>query len=373
LDDGLSAVLGFMGTLVATAILAWPLLRVIVNRGPTGIASGRDLYRAALAESVAAPSGHSTANGRVLRALRERLHISEQEHASIHASVEAAFAQNTNLVQAGQDFLGRYEVQKMLGEGGFGRTYLALDRQMRRPIVLKAANAGDPHEARRILREARLLGRIAHPHIVTIYDVESIGDACVLVMEYLEGGSLGERIKKGPMTVAQSIRIVDEVLQALEAAHAEGIIHRDVKPANILLTRDGRAKLADFGVARQDPGSGTVSGASFREGQAGSLLYMAPEQVRGTTVGPAADLYALGAVWYEMLAGRHYLGLEGRADFEMRLAILQEPPRLPLPRIPDPVNALIKALVAKDPSGRPSTAAAARERLLRLPARASSK
>lgn len=363
LEEGLAAVLGFMSTLVVALALSWPIVRLLVNRSQSAGATGRQLYQAALAETIAARTGHSTANDRVLRALRERLQISDREHASMNASVEAAYARNAGLVQPGQEFLGRYQVERLLGEGGFGRTYLALDQQMKRKVVLKAASAGSPVEARRIMREARLLGRIAHPNIVTIYDVEVVGDSCFLVMEYLEGGSLSDRLKMGPMTLAKSLPIMDEVLQALGAAHAEGIVHRDVKPANILLTRSGRAKLADFGVARMEPGSGTLSGASFHDGHAGSLLFMSPEQVRGTPVDRASDLYSFGAVWFEVLTGRHYLDLHGRADFDMRLAILEEKPRLPLPRVSASVNTLLADLLSKDAAARPRSVAAVRRRL----------
>ncbi|MBI2076874.1 MAG: serine/threonine protein kinase [Euryarchaeota archaeon] len=339
LEEGPAAVLGFMSTLVAALALSWPLVRLLVNRSQSAGATGRELYQAALAETIAARTGHSTANDRVLRALRERLQISDREHASMNASVEAASrAHSTG---------SRPKARAVSGREG----------------LLTARRIGWPRSRARLMREARLLGRIAHPNIVTIYDVEVVGDSCFLVMEYLEGGSLSDRLKEGPLTLTKSLPIMDEVLQALGAAHAEGIVHRDVKPANILLTRSGRAKLADFGVARMEPGSGTLSGASFAEGHAGSLLFMSPEQVRGTAVDRASDLYSFGAVWFEVLTGRHYLDLPGRADFDMRLAILEEKPRLPIPRLPANANQLLADLLAKDSAARPASVTVVRRRL----------
>ncbi|MGQ0536204.1 MAG: serine/threonine-protein kinase, partial [Methanobacteriota archaeon] len=148
------------------------------------------------------------------------------------------------------------------------------------------------------------------------------------------------------------------VLAALETAHGAGIVHRDVKPGNILLTQDGRAKLADFGIARGPAGAKTAATKSGLDG-AGTLAYMAPEQVRGRPADARTDLYALGAVLYQMLTGRTYLAFDRLTSFDARIAILEDAPALPIAGGPEPVNALLARLLAKDPAQRPASAAEA--------------
>lgn len=363
LSPGVAAGLALGTSLATGAAFARPLLGFVLSgpRETTG-ARGRELYTAALAEAVAADADHASSEERILRALRSRLGISEREHGLLETAVRAQFGQGST-VGVGQEFLGRYRVLALLGEGGFGRTFLAEDQQVRRRVVLKVARGSTAEEAARTLREARVVARLAHPRIVTVYDVEQVGDQCILVLEHVAGGSLADRLRTGRVPPTDALRIAEDVLEALEAAHAEGVVHRDVKPANILLARDGRAKLADFGVARSLDASGTASGISLEGANPGSLRYMAPEQVRGLPAEPRSDLYAVGVVLYEMLAGRPYLDFTGRVEFDMRLAILQEEPALPLAGLPRPVNQLLEEALAKEPARRPESAASMRWRL----------
>lgn len=363
-DPSVATAAGFALTAGLTALLAVPILRLALAReGPQPEPRGRDLYRAALEEAVAAAKGHSTSEDRVLRSLRARLGISDREHQLLEASVRASFGKPADGLAVGRRFLDRYHVDKLLGEGGFGRTYLARDEQTGRQVVVKAARVESPEEGKRVLREARHLARTQHPNVVTIYDIESVGESFFLVLEYVDGGSLAQRLAQGPLPWRESVRTIDDVLAALEAAHAEGLIHRDIKPANILLTRTGRAKLADFGVAHADPRTDTVSGFSIDGHQPGSLEYMSPEQVRGRPLDVRSDLYSVAVVLYEAIAGRPYLRFQGRAAFDARLAILEEEPALPLEGAPSGISELLADVLSKDPARRPASAEEMRRRL----------
>lgn len=362
-DPGVATGVGVV--LIAGLIggLAAPMLRALLGPSePTG-ERDRNVYRAALEEALAAGPGHDASSESILRRLRARLNISDREHGIMELETRAAGGQPGASPRAGERYLGRYRVERLLGEGGFAHTFLAHDEQLQRRVVLKVTRTASLPEARRMLREARLVARLGHPAIVGVHDVEQVGDACILVLEYVEGGSLAERLARGRLPVGQALAVADDVLAALEAAHAKGLVHRDIKPANILLTREGRAKLADFGVARDVQGSGTASGLSLDGRTPGTLRYMAPEQVRSATADARSDLFALGVVLYEMLAGRPYLEFEGRAEFEAQRAILEEEPDLPLPGVPREVNALLAQALAKDPAQRPASAAAMRRRL----------
>ncbi len=364
IEPAIAAGIAFTLTVAAAGILLWPLVRVFFEVVPTDPERrDRELYRAALESSVAAPRDHETTDRSVLSALRARLRISEREHAAMEAEARALFKGPADELTVGQRFLGRYRVMSVLGEGGFGRTFLAEDEQMGRRVVLKAARANSSEDARRTLREARLVAKLRHPNIVTIYDAEQVGSSAFLVLEHVEGGSLADALKGAPRPWPPAKRVLIDALAALDAAHDQGIVHRDIKPANILLTADGRAKVADFGVARAPAGSGTVTGLSMAGGHPGSLHYMSPEQVRGGPLDGRSDLYSLGVVWYEMMADRPYLDFDGRTEFEARMAILDERPHLPLRGLPRSWNDLLASALAKDPHQRPSSAAEFRRRL----------
>lgn len=204
-------------------------------------------------------------------------------------------------VEAGALVLGKYRVERELGAGSGGRVFLAHDVRMQRPVVLKTVAEKGSTAA---LREARAGAAIDHPNVVKVYDVEDLGTHALLVMEYVDGGSLETRIRaSGPLAEGAFLRLADDLLSALAAVHATGSVHRDVKPSNVLLTRDGRAKLSDFGVARLPGFEATLGDTSV-----GSIRYMAPEQARGRRATPASDLYSAGLTLYEALLGKPYVG-----------------------------------------------------------------
>lgn len=359
--------LGLLSTVAAGSLLLLPLIKALFSPGgPAPDPRGHELYRAALEQAVAAGEGHSTTNHRILATLRSRLQISAREHALMETSVRSLFGRGSDGPIVGQTFLGRYRVERVLGEGGFGRTFLARDTQMGRLVALKAARISSAEETKRALKEARLVARLRHPNIVAIHDVEEVAGDLILILEYVEGGSLAEKLRKGRLRPEESYPLVDDVLAGLEAAHAGDIVHRDLKPENILLTAEGRAKLADFGVARGEAGTGTMTSLSVAGTHPGSLHYMSPEQVRGQPLDARSDLYSLAVVWYEALAGQSYLNFRGRAEFDARLAILDERPRLPISGIPDAVNALLARLLSKDPRKRPASASALRDEISRI-------
>ncbi|MGQ0536871.1 MAG: serine/threonine-protein kinase, partial [Methanobacteriota archaeon] len=324
---------------------------------------GREAYRAALDRPVVAGAVDEPGTRSVLASLRAKYRISDREHAVLLAEIKAAHGLGASGIVVGGAFLGKYVIQRELGEGGFARTFLARDEKLGREVVLKVARWSNPEETKRALREARILAKLSHPNIVTVHDAEEVTGEVVLVLEYVQQGSLADRLGKGALALAPALALAQDVLAALEEAHSLGIVHRDVKPGNILVTKEGRAKLADFGIARPPKGAGTVTGPSMTDSGSGTLRYMAPEQARGLAADERSDLYSLGVVLYEMLTGRSYLPFDGLAEFEARRAILEEEPDLPIPGVPSQVNVALRRALAKDPAERPADAAELRRLL----------
>ena len=179
---------------------------------------------------------------------------------------------------------GRYRTLRLIGTGGMARVFLAEDQRLGRQVAVKRLHAHSPEDiARRFQREARLGAALNHPNLVAVYDVETDGESVLIVMEYVEGTTLAAELKAGALGVDRTVAMISDVAAALDAVHDKGIVHRDVKPANVLIRADGTAKLADLGIASLAEGTSiTASGAVL-----GTAAYMAPEQVRGETVGPA--------------------------------------------------------------------------------------
>jgi serine/threonine protein kinase len=208
--------------------------------------------------------------------------------------------------------IGPYEITSPLGEGGMGVVYRAHDTKLGRDVAIKAlpdAFANDPDRLQRFQREAQVLASLNHPNIAHIYGLEESDKTRCIVMELVEGETLQERLKRGPIPIDEALQIAE----ALETAHERGIIHRDLKPGNVMLTRDGRVKMLDFGLAKalqeQQPSnlsnSPTLLGAASMPGVIlGTAAYMSPEQTRGMDVDRRTDIFAFGAVLYEMLTGR---------------------------------------------------------------------
>ena len=222
--------------------------------------------------------------------------------------------------------LGPYEIQSALGAGGMGEVYRARDTKLGRDVALKVVAesfAHDPERVARFQREAQLLASLNHPHIATIYGLEEARGSHFLAMELVEGATLAERLKAGPIPVGEALGIARQVADALQAAHEKGIIHRDLKPANIALTVEGQVKVLDFGLAKalEVVPAGDVSASptlSLAATQAGVILgtaaYMAPEQAKGRPVDKRSDVWAFGCVLYEMFAGKRAFEGEDISD-----------------------------------------------------------
>jgi eukaryotic-like serine/threonine-protein kinase len=276
--------------------------------------------------------------------------------------------------------LGPYEIQSPLGAGGMGEVYRAVDTRLDRTVAIKVLPAhlsSDPDLKQRLEREAKTISSLQHVNICTLYDIGTQGDTDFLVMEYLEGQTLADRLQKGPLPVDQLLKIATEIALALEKAHQRGIIHRDLKPANIMLTQAG-AKLMDFGLAKPKlpnasqalgtftPSTPTMNLASLTSAaspltQKGSIVgtfqYMAPEVLQGADSDARSDVFSLGCVLYEMVTGRR--AFEGKTQLSVMSAILEKDPE-PLanvkPTSPAALDYTVRSCLEKNPDERIQTA-----------------
>jgi eukaryotic-like serine/threonine-protein kinase len=254
--------------------------------------------------------------------------------------------------------LNRYRIGRKLGEGGMGVVYAAHDERLDRAVAIKRIRQGaDEQERQRLWREARVAASVSHPNICQLYEIEEDGAELFLTMELLDGEPLSARLERDRLSPAESGQIALSVLSALAALNDQGIVHRDLKPSNIFLSRHG-VKLLDFGIARALPGAGGVPGALTQSGFiVGTPRYMAPEQLEGHTVDSRSDLFALGMVLYEMVAGRP--PFSGGSIFEVATAILKdEPPALGGSSSIIALDRVIQRALRKQPDARYQTAAA---------------
>ena len=271
--------------------------------------------------------------------------------------------------------LGPYEIQSSIGAGGMGEVYRARDTRLDRTVAVKvlpshlAANA---ELKLRLDREAKAISGLQHPHICTLYDVGLQDGVNFLVMEYLEGQTLADRLAKGPLPLEQTLRIASEIAVAIEKAHVQGITHRDLKPANIMLTKEG-AKLMDFGLAKPElsvagpaigpltPSTPTMNltaltAATSPLTQKGSIVgtfqYLAPEVLQGAEADARSDIFSFGCVLYEMVTGRR--AFEGKSQLSVLTAILEKEPDpiVATPPVPHMLDRVIRGCLAKDPGER---------------------
>ena len=269
--------------------------------------------------------------------------------------------------------LGPYEILAPIGAGGMGEVYKARDARLERTVAVKVLPphlSANPELRQRFEREAKTISQISHPHICALYDVNREGETEYLVMEYLEGETLADRLGKGPLPAEQLLRYGIEIADALDKAHRQGIVHRDLKPGNVMLTKSG-VKLLDFGLAKfQATGRDVSSGVSrlATEMQAsqpltergtvlGTFQYMAPEQLEGKDADSRSDIFSFGAVLYEMATGKK--AFSGTSQASLIGSILRDdPPAISeiSPMIPPALNRVVKTCLAKDPEDRFQTA-----------------
>lgn len=272
--------------------------------------------------------------------------------------------------------VSHYRVEKHLGSGGMGEVYLALDLHLDRPVALKFLGPhllDDPDAAAHLQREAKAIARLSHPHIATLYEFVVLEHERFLVLEYLRGQSLEERLGQGSLPLDEVLRIGIAVADGLAEAHAHGVVHRDIKPANVMLTDRGEVKILDFGLARaplreRPRASGRTGDTTDRigtpEGVVGTLASIAPEQLSGAEADPAMDVYALGALLYRMSCGAPPFRADSTA--ELISSILRDRPSRPgqdHPELPRELERLIEDCLEKDPAQRPSSARLVAEQL----------
>jgi serine/threonine-protein kinase len=246
---------------------------------------------------------------------------------------------------------GRYRVLRKLGTGGMANVYLAEDQELGRRVAIKVLDdrhASDDQFVERFRREAKAAAALSHPNIVSIYDRGETDGTYYIAMEYLEGPSLKELVRQGTPSIRTAITYIRDILSALRLAHRRGLVHRDIKPHNILIDAEGRLKVTDFGIARSGPSQMTEAGSII-----GTAQYLSPEQARGAPVDQRSDLYSVGVVLYELLTGT--VPFTGTTPLEIAMKHLSQIPQPPSRRRPDIPPDLDRAVVralAKNPDER---------------------
>lgn len=272
------------------------------------------------------------------------------EGQTIAAAAAVPLEQPTALKQMIEQSTGqRYGIEKEIGRGGMGVVYLARDTQLDRPVALKFLGSmmDDSQELRqRFLREAKAAAKVSHPNIVSIYDIGTQEGGAYIAMEYVEGANLHRYVsEKGRMSAREAVNVTLQVCSALHAIHQAGIVHRDIKPDNVLIARGGLVKVMDFGLAKVRDARLTASNVVM-----GTPCYMSPEQVRGQDADVRSDIYSLGLVLYEMLTGR--MVFQGGDVLQRQLNETPPPPRSLVHDIPETLDAIVMKCIAKEPEAR---------------------
>src|ERR671937_812974 len=249
-------------------------------------------------------------------------------------------------------FDGRYRILRKLGTGGMANVYLAEDEVLGRRVAIKILNdrhAGDDQFVERFRREAKNAASLSHPNIVSIYDRGEAEGTYYIAMEYLDGRSLKELIMaRGPAPVHVAIDYARQILAAIRFAHRHGIVHRDIKPHNVLVDGEGRLKVTDFGIARAGPSQMTEEGSII-----GTAQYLSPEQAQGAPVTPSSDLYSVGIVLYELLTGTVPFAGETPVELAMKhLSKTPDPPSKLRPEVPRDLDFVVMRALGKNPEER---------------------
>ena len=259
------------------------------------------------------------------------------------------------------DKLGNFQIVALIGRGGMGEVYRARDLRLKRDVAIKTLPSGfaaDRDRIARFEREARAASALNHPNIVSVYDIGQEGGVSFIVSELVDGETLARTIQRGPLPLRKLIEVSAQICDGLAAAHAAGVIHRDLKPGNIMLTRDRRVKILDFGLARQDRSRG-VDSTTIEASHPGMIMgtpgYMSPEQVRGEPTEARTDIFSLGVILYEMACGKR--AFSGGSSVEVMNSILKdEPAELP-PASPPELDRIVRRCIEKEPARRFQSAA----------------
>lgn len=251
--------------------------------------------------------------------------------------------------------IGPFTIEREIGRGGMGEVYLALDTRLDRRVAIKALPAHlaqDPDRLARFQREAKLLASLSHPNIGAIHGLEEANGHQYLILEFIEGGTLSERLKDGAIPVDEALVLAKQMAEAIEVAHEKGIIHRDLKPGNVMIGADGAAKVMDFGIAHQSHAAATRLTQTLA---CGTPPYMPPEQVMGS-VSKASDLYALGVMAYELVTGAR--PFDGPDFLEQKIQRRYAPATTRVPSLPAGLDAFFAQALEPDPTKRHADAAA---------------
>src|ERR1051325_9161454 len=295
------------------------------------------------------------------------LRLDPRQERLAESSLEGSDSKRTLVGQ----HLGAYRIDALIGAGGMGEVYRAHDLKLHRDVALKflpSALALDADRAARLRREARILASLNHANVATIHDLDEHGGVPFIVMEYVRGDTLKSKVADGPLPSSRIIGLALDIVDALDAAHHLGVIHRDIKSANIMVTQAGRAKVLDFGLSSRELGQTVPSeagrAASDPTPVGGPVGYMSREQVRGEPIDPRSDLFSLGVVLYELATGE--LPFQGETPAEVVDGILRRDP-WPIqsinPDIPDDLALMIASCLEKDPGLRVQTSQELRRRL----------